>query len=451
MNSFKSFIKDYFINIIQDQDNISIQLYNKVTFDNVKYEIEFDLSDMKNLSYHFNTMNLLGIYDILKNLISQNKLRLEKQNNELILSFLMSDIGIIDNNNNAARIQFNLFGEKDTNEYINYLSNEIKNLNKKIDELKTQIYNMSMSKQSVPITTTTNTSIVENTSDDFYNNLFMDINDNIQELSLDKKLINDKIFDYLNKYELNRLIKLNLSYNKIETIKGIETCKFPFLETIHLNNNYIKDLTFLSKANFPELKRLWLFINQINNISPLANANFPKLNILSLSMNDIVDISSLKNFNFPQLRALSLDNNYINEISVLKYTKFKLEKLGLNDNKIINISVFEFADFSELTHLFLYNNSIADASSFGKANFQRLKCLSLNNNKIKNINFLENPLLKDLKELFLNDNQINDLSVFTRINIGFNKLYIAGNYFNANNNSGIISSLQAKIGEFHYK
>ncbi len=148
---------------------------------------------------------------------------------------------------------------------------------------------------------------------------------------------------------------------------------------------------------------------------------------------------------------LILDNNNISDISVFQYTNFKLEKLALNDNKIDNISVFEFGNFRDLTHLYLYNNLIVDTSPFSRANLEKLIFLSLNRNKIKNISFLENPLLKELKELYLCDNQINDLSVFSRINIRFTKLYIYGNSFDVSNNSGILKSLDAKIGEFSYK
>ena len=49
------------------------------------------------------------------------------------------------------------------------------------------------------------------------------------------------------------------------------------------------------------------------------------------------------------------------------------------------------------------------------------------------------------------DNQFNDLSVFNKINLNLNKLYIYGNTFDINNNSGIIQSLKNKIKEFHYR
>ena len=465
-NKFKSIINDYFISISLNEEDISILIYNISTLDNIRYEVDLDLDDMKNVSFHFNTLNLIGIYDILKNLVEQRKIGLKKKYNELVLSFLMSDIGIEERNNRDASVQLILFEERDNNEYLFFLTEEIKKLKNQIKELNNKInslYNqnqrlMNLNNQNINNNINSNilqtpnneTSNGEADSGDFFANFNIDINDNIQELSVDKKLITDNIFIHFNKYELNKLKKLSLSYNKIIALKGIEDCKFSNLETFNLNNNNINDLTSLSKAKFPELKRLWLFGNDITDISPLINSNFPKLDILSLTFNDIKDITPLKNFNYPQLRILTLDNNNISDISVFQYTKFKLEKLGLNDNKIVDVSVFEFGNFRELTKLYLYNNQIVDVSSFSRANFEKLNTLSLNINKISNISFLENPLLKELKELYLSDNQINDLSVFNRINIGFNKLYIDGNTFDVNTNYGIINSLQSRIGEFHY-
>jgi len=476
-NIFKSFIKDYFVTISLNEEDISIIIYNVTLLDNIRYEINLDLNDMKNLSFCFNNTNLNGIYNILINLINLGKLNLEKQFNDLILSFLITDAGFQINNNTPVKII--LFGDRDSNEYLFVLTQEIKRLRNQVNDLNNKINNINnqsqnqinmnqinqnnpniinnannnnhileMSKVIVP---KTNTSGGEQDSDDFFNKLNVDINDNIQELSLNEKLLDDKIFTHLNHYELNRLTKLTLSHNKIVGIRGIEYSKFPNLEQIYLNYNCIKDLVSLSKANFPKLKKLWLFGNEITNISPLANSNFPNLDTLSLSKNEIMDINPLKNFKFPRLRILILDGNNIGDISVFQYTNFKLEKLGLNDNKIDNISVFEFGNFRDLTNLYLYNNLIADTSPFSRANLEKLAFLSLNHNKIKNISFLENPLLKDLKELYLCDNQINDLSVFNRINIRFTKLYIYGNSFDFNNNSGIIKSLESKIGEFHYK
>lgn len=467
--NYKAFIKDYLISIYHDEEKITIIIYNIALLDNMRYEIDLELNDMYKLSQCFNNMNLNGIYNILISLITQNKLKLELQFNDLILSFLIGDVGVqVNNDLKNKQVQLIMFGEKDPNEYIYYLTNEIKKLKNQVNELR----NSGNKNQSIGSSYNNNQNIsnnnnirnsnsnmppnfnipeVELNSKDYFRNLNIEINENMEEIKIDKKLLDDRIIMHLNDYQLNRLTKLSLTHNRIVSIQGIEKSRFPNLEQLYFNNNCIKDLTSLSKAYLPQLKRLWLFGNDITDISPLTNANFMKLDSLSLSKNEIININPLKNCRFPQLRLLLLDNNNINDISVFGFINFKLEKLGLNDNKIVNVSVFESGNFTELQSLYLYNNLITDISSFSRAQFYKLRILSIGYNNIKSINFLENPALNGLKELYISNNQISDLSVFTRINIGLDKLYIEGNSFDINNNFGIIQTLQSRIGEFNYK
>ena len=465
-NHFKSYIKDYFIYITLDEGEISIILYNTITLDNIRYEITLDMNDMKNISNCFSTFDINAIYNILINLITQKKLILEKQYNDLVLSFLISDIGIQTKNN---LIQLILFGEKDPNEYLNILTDEIKTLKNQVTELNNKVKDLSR-KNQINITkknifnnnvntilkkpkilyANANNGNSEEGSDEFFYNLNIEMNDNIDQIKIDKKLFDDKIFTHLFNYELNKLKYLSLSYNKITELKEIEKTNFPNLEQLYLNNNNINNLTNLSKANFPELKRLWLSGNDIIDLAPLTNAKFTKLEALSLSKNEINDITPLKNCNFPCLSLLLLDYNEIKDISAFQNTNFKLEKLGLNNNKIINVSVFESGNFKSLTHLYLYDNFILDVASLGRANFEKLKILSIGNNKIKEINFLTNPTFTAMNELYLSDNQISDINVLSRVNLNLSKFYIEGNSFNPNNFYEIILSLQQKIQEFVY-
>ena len=98
--------------------------------------MNLDLNDMKNLSSNFNNMNLIGIYNALRKLIEKEKLNLEFKYNDLILSFLMKDFEI-EENDNTGQIQLILFGERDNNEYLFYLTEEINKLRYTINELMT--------------------------------------------------------------------------------------------------------------------------------------------------------------------------------------------------------------------------------------------------------------------------------------------------------------------------
>ena len=483
MNStFKSIIKDYFISISLNDEEISIQIYNISSLDNFKYEINFDLNDMKNISLYLSSFNITGFYEALTKLVKNGKLKLDKQFNNLVLSFLIKDTGVPVNNEAGNKlIQFILFGEQDKNEYLFYLTDEIKKLKQQISQLTSNQNKMNnnmnnimnnnmnnnMNNQFNPNINTFNKNDIKNpifsinqsTSsessnfnfNDYFNRLNVEINDNISKLDLDNKLVDDRIFGYLNNYELNKLVELSLSYNRIKTIQGIENSKFSNLEILILSNNNIINLTYLSKANFPELKRLFLNNNEISDISPLANAKFTKLDVFSLGQNDIVDIYPLKNFKCPELRILQLEKNAISDISVFEYANFKLQRLGLNDNIISNLSALEKANLRELKQLFLYRNSIADTTPLGKANLPKLVLLSLNSNKINSLSFLENNSLKELRELYISDNQISDLSIFTRIECRLTKLFINGNKFDVNNNSQVINSLKSKMLEENFK
>ena len=85
-------------------------------------------------------------------------------------------------------------------------------------------------------------------------------------MDISKKLLDDRILTHLNQYDLNGLIKLDLSFNKLSEIKGIENSKFNNLEEIYLHNNKINNLTFLSKANIPKIKNIFLMGNEISNL-----------------------------------------------------------------------------------------------------------------------------------------------------------------------------------------
>ena len=472
--SFKSIIREYFISIYLDNDEISIQVYNISLLDNIKYEINLDLNDMKNISYYLSSFNIIGIYDLFTKLLNNGQLNLEKQFENLVLSFYIKDIGIpCDNISGNKPLQFILFGEQDNNEYIKYLSGEVYKLKQQINQLTSNQNsfnnanaNLNMNIQNMPNLNNNNfinqnnnannaPQVVSNNAiavdyNEYFNKLNVVINNNTNELDFDKKLVDDRLFNYLTNFELNQLTKLSIAYNRIEAIQGIEKSKFPNLEILNLNNNKINNLTFLSKANFPQLKRLLLSYNEISDISPLANANFTKLDVLALSQNELNDIYPLKNFKCKGLRVLTIDHNNISDISVFEYVPFKIQKLGLNDNLIVNVSVFGSNNFKEVKQVYLYNNSITDISPLGKGNLDNLNILSLNNNKINNINFLENPSLKQLKELYVENNQISDISVFTRINLNLTKLYIKGNKFDINNSSQVINSIKSKVGVFVY-
>ena len=94
-----------------------------------------------------------------------------------------------------------------------------------------------------------------------------------------------KAINFFNEFYKDKLFEyktLNLSYNNIRNIKGIENEKFRKLKTLVLSNNKITDISYLSKTDFSDLKKLWLYNNNISDISPLKDIKYNNLEILSL-------------------------------------------------------------------------------------------------------------------------------------------------------------------------
>ena len=106
---------------------------------------------------------------------------------------------------------------------------------------------------------------------------------NLSYILFDTNFLNAiNIFNEFYKFKLPEYKALNLSYNNIRNIKGIERAKFRNLETLDLSNNKITDISYLAKTDFPKLKKLWLYNNNISDISPLKDIKYNDLEILSL-------------------------------------------------------------------------------------------------------------------------------------------------------------------------
>ena len=106
---------------------------------------------------------------------------------------------------------------------------------------------------------------------------------NLSYILFDTNFLNAiNIFNEFYKFKLPEYKALNLSYNNIRNIKGIEREKFRNLETLDLSNNKITDISYLAKTDLPKLKKLWIYNNNISDISPLKDIKYNDLEILSL-------------------------------------------------------------------------------------------------------------------------------------------------------------------------
>lgn len=198
--------------------------------------------------------------------------------------------------------------------------------------------------------------------------------------------------------ELNDLVwleKLELSYNQISEIKGLE--KLTNLTKLSLFSNQISEIKGLEKLI--NLTTLYLHSNQISEIKGLDKLTY--LTTLSLSSNQISEIQNLNQL--AALKTLNLESNKVSKIKGLKELA-TLNKLWLSSNQIREIK--ELEQLSTLKILHLGYNQISEIE--GLEELTSLNKLSLDSNQISEIKGLEK--LKQLDFVRLQNNKIEDLS-----------------------------------------
>lgn len=208
-------------------------------------------------------------------------------------------------------------------------------------------------------------------------NTAIDLNEPFIDLGFKDK--GNELLMNLSGFHFNRLEKLSLSTNRINSIKPFKNMNLDKLQTLNLYKNKIQDL------------------------SPLKEANLVELKIINLQKNIISDISPLMELNCFDLQILLLDNNYIEDITPLVKVKFNgLQKLTLDHNNIKDVSGFEHVPFKKLKILSLHHNNIKDIKVFEKIilNLNSLESLWLYQNDFKNNNndYIIDILSKEIKD-----------------------------------------------------
>ena len=474
-------LNGYYLKFIYNEENILIIAFNIELLDGIKYGIKINKDMIYEMNdtfkeYEYEIEHIIKLFD---DAIKENKYQLIQQKNSLELI-----LKIKDRIKGEKNLQFSLSNSKKEDEYLTLLSNEIKKLKRKINEItnnseskeesvnednslnSSSIYDSSKYQSKISLKKEdTNFNIYDNNSltqqntgifciKDFNKQFNLNITDNnITILDMSNKKIGDKFFYYLNNIYFNQLEELYLYNNNLFNILEFQKTNLPELKILSLSHNNISDINVLKLLNTPKLKELWLYSNNISNIKVFKKVNFKLLEKLSLNDNKIEDISVLEDSNFKNLKELKLNNNEIKDIKVLAISNFeKLQILSLYSNKIKNIYILEKTTFPELKELNLKNNNISDINVLKNVNYPFLERLILSNNKIEDISVFYKSNFKYLKELWLNDNIIIDINVFDNECFYYNNLellYLNNNNIDINKNSLTIEILKKYIKDFN--
>eukprot|EP00358_Blepharisma_japonicum_P002769 CAMPEP_0202955136 /NCGR_PEP_ID=MMETSP1395-20130829/51504_1 /ASSEMBLY_ACC=CAM_ASM_000871 /TAXON_ID=5961 /ORGANISM="Blepharisma japonicum, Strain Stock R1072" /LENGTH=526 /DNA_ID=CAMNT_0049671351 /DNA_START=1390 /DNA_END=2967 /DNA_ORIENTATION=- len=155
------------------------------------------------------------------------------------------------------------------------------------------------------------------------------------------------------------LIKLQLSKNKLESLHSIDgkgLQGLPNLETLDVSFNQLQNLSGLQNCKLPNLKVLICAHNRIESIEYLDN--LANLRELDLCANNIKQIDPTSFPSALSLRYLRLDENKIRVISNLNGL-VKLQCLQLISNRVSDyIELEKLRDLPTLMELALSNNPI---------------------------------------------------------------------------------------------
>ena len=126
-NEYFNLGKYYLKLFYTDDDQLNIICYNMEILDGIKYELKKNLQEIYEISNIFRQYtNMKDLYEYINELITDNKYEIRNgKDNNLYFNLTISDI-----KRNNHLIKFVLYNEKNNNtqEYINILSNEIKNM-----------------------------------------------------------------------------------------------------------------------------------------------------------------------------------------------------------------------------------------------------------------------------------------------------------------------------------
>jgi internalin A len=190
------------------------------------------------------------------------------------------------------------------------------------------------------------------------------------------------------------LRRLDLSHNQLTEIKGLE--RLVDLQELNLSHNQLMDIKVLE--NLVDLQELYLSYNQLTEIKVLEV--LVGLQRLDLSHNQLAEIKGLERL--VGLRQLYLSYNQLAEIKGLERL-VGLQRLYLSGNQLGTIEGFEM--FVALQELDLSDNHPIDIKGLEKLN--RLQQLYLSYNQLQEIKGLEK--LDGLQQLYLSVNKLREI------------------------------------------
>ncbi|CAK1553074.1 unnamed protein product [Leptosia nina] len=211
---------------------------------------------------------------------------------------------------------------------------------------------------------------------------------------------------------MSKLRTLNISHNRLSTMKLSTENSFPDLEEIDVSYNNINDIIVGDNENaISNLLKLNISHNRLSELKDAILIEVRSLEVLDLSHNEISALSFNSFEGIKNLLYLNIAYNKLKAInnSFLRFTKLKF--LYINNNELQCIKVNEFSNLNQLHEIDLSNNAITVIEKGTFVNMFNIVKINLKNNLIQ---YLEPRMFLSANALDYVDVSINEIQALPK-------------------------------------
>lgn len=246
-------------------------------------------------------------------------------------------------------------------------------------------------------------------------------------------------FSLLDLVHLRRLLLLDLSFNRIRSLKNVGG-SLTSVRYLNLSYNCLSRLDPGMFRGFPHIEVLNIRYNRISLIAPLS-MQLPKMKLLDLSNNKLSYLRTHYFADLHALRVLMLSNNHIGRISepIFRHTG-PVDLIDLDGNRISKFDENSLNYITSIGELRLSNNHLGHVPTESLSHVSYIDKLTLNNNYFR---ILRSNSFRSINvsELFISNNEdlfviesraFSDLYLLSHLEISDNKrlTYVERKAFN---------------------
>ena len=209
---------------------------------------------------------------------------------------------------------------------------------------------------------------------------------------------------------LRRLIVLDLSGNRLETLSREVFADLSSLQVLDLSRNQLQSLPGGLFGALSNLHSLALAGNIIARLEPRSLEGLHVLSRLGLGDNRLTHVDVEAFANSTNLQELELQGNQLLDVPEALSQLTLLQRLDLGDNFLVDVAPHELAELHQLSYLRLAGNQLRNISVQLLAGQTALTMLDLSRNQIGSIESGAFDVSNNLQAIRLDANQLRNVN-----------------------------------------